>query len=68
VLREGDGLFNICHVYACISGNNSKKMSYFVVRDPEALTSCPYDKTHMVRNKRMQPGAAIARPHVHVYL
>jgi len=29
-------------------------MSYFAVRDPEALTMCPYDKTHMVRNKRIQ--------------
>jgi len=29
-------------------------MSYYAVRDPEALIACPYDKTHMVRNKRMQ--------------
>jgi len=29
-------------------------MAYYAVGDPEALVECPYDKTHMVRNKRMQ--------------
>jgi len=29
-------------------------MSYYAVGDAEALVACPYDKTHMIRNKRMQ--------------
>jgi hypothetical protein len=29
-------------------------MSYFKVDDPEALVECPYNKAHMVRNRRMQ--------------
>jgi len=40
--------------YVCVSVNNNRKMSYYAVRDPEALVSCPYDRTHMIRNKRMQ--------------
>ena len=29
-------------------------MSYYAVGDPEALVACPYEKTHMIHNKRMQ--------------
>jgi len=29
-------------------------MAYFSVGDPKTVVACPYDSTHMVRNKRMQ--------------
>jgi len=37
-----------------VSVEASAKMAFQHVGDPEALTQCPYDNTHMIRNKRMQ--------------